>query len=357
MKILIATGIYPPEIGGPATYAFLVENELKKRGHEVFVLPFRVVRKYPTIIRHIFYFIKVCKKILWADIVLAQDTVSVGLPSLIASKITNKPIVIRVPGDFAWEQGVQRFGVKENIDDFQNKKYGFRVELLRKVQKFVVKKASFVITPSDYFKKVVFNWGVKSEKIICIYNGVSVPENITKKTFDNNTIVTAGRLVPWKGFDLLIKSIKNINADLLIIGDGEDKNRLEKLVKDLNVSDKVFFVGRLPREELLSYIKGSSLFVLTSSFESFSFQLVEAMMIGATVVALKAGNLSEIIKDKENGVLIEKNEIDNLSVILNSLLKDKELRDRLSSMAKDDSKKYSVSNTVDKLEKLFNNLI
>ena len=357
MKILIATGIYPPEIGGPATYAFLVENELKKRGHEVKVLPFRAVRKYPTIIRHIVYFLKVIKKVIWADIVLAQDTVSVGLPSLLASKITNKPIVIRVPGDFAWEQGVQRFGVKESIDDFQNKKYGFRVELLRKVQKFVVSYASFVITPSDYFKKIVSNWGVNPEKIIRIYNGVSVPENITKKTFNKDTIVTAGRFVPWKGFDLLIKNIKNIDADLFIIGDGEDKKRLQHIVSECKVTDKVFFVGKLPREELLSYIKGSSIFVLPSSFESFSFQLVEAMMLGVPVVALDAGNLNEIIKDKENGILIQKDQIDNLAVILNSLIKDKDFCNILSSKAKDDSNKYSVLNTVDELEKIFTSLI
>ena len=92
MNILITTGIYPPEIGGPATYAFLVEGELKNRGHRVRVLPFRIVRKYPTIIRHIIYFFKIIKKIWWADIILTQDTVSVGLPSVMAAKFLRKPM-------------------------------------------------------------------------------------------------------------------------------------------------------------------------------------------------------------------------------------------------------------------------
>lgn len=357
MKILIATGIYPPEIGGPATYAFLVEGEFKKRGHLVKVLPFRIVRKYPSIIRHFLYFIKAFKKILWADIVLAQDTVSVGLPSILAAKLLRKPIVVRVPGDFAWEQGVQRFGVKEGIDDFQKKKYGFRVELLRSIQKFVVRKASFVITPSDYFKRVVSLWGVESKKLQRIYNGVSIPENINPKKFNKKTIVSSGRLVPWKGFDILVSLISKVDADLVIVGEGEDKERLQKLVIENKVSDKVHFLGSLKREELMSVIAGGTLFVLPSSFESFSFQLVEAMMLGSTVVTLNTGNLDEIIKDGENGILVEKTKIDNLSEILNNLLVNEELRNKLSKNAKEDSKKFSIDKTVDELEHLFKKLL
>lgn len=357
MKILIATGIYPPEIGGPATYAVIVETEFKKRGHEVRVLPFRVVRKYPSLIRHFLFFLKVLKHAFWADIVLAQDTVSVGLPSLLACKILRKPIVVRVPGDFAWEQGVQRFGVKESIDDFQKKKYGFRVELLRSVQKFIVKKADFVMTPSDYFKSIVSLWGVLPKRLERVYNGVSIPENILPKVFSKKTIVSSGRLVPWKGFDTLIKCISKVDANLVIVGEGEDRKRLEDLVIENKVSDKVSFTGSLKREELLSFVSGSSLFVLPSSFESFSFQLVEAMMLGLTVVALDAGNLNEIIKNGENGVLIEKTKIENLPEILNSLLDDEGLRSKLSSSAKEDSKKFSIDKTVDEVENIFKKLL
>lgn len=357
MKILIATGIYPPEIGGPATYAFLVRGEFEKRGHEVKILPFRVVRKYPTVIRHILYFLKVLKLVFWAEIVLAQDTVSVGLPSVLAAKILRKPIIIRVPGDFAWEQGVQRFGVKEGIDDFQKNKYGFRVEILRKIQKFVVRKSNKVIVPSDYFKSVVLSWGVKPENLIRIYNGVSVPENTEPKYFSEKTIVTSGRLVPWKGFDVLINSISKINAKLIIIGDGDDKKRLESLILEKNLDEKVSLIGSLNRKDLMSFISGADIFVLPSTFESFSFQLVEAMMLGSVVVALNAGNISEIIENGKNGILVEKNNTENLSVILNDLLSDKNKRERLSLFAKEDSKRFSLEKTVDQLENLFKKLI
>lgn len=357
MKILITTGIYPPEIGGPATYALLVEKELKNRGHQVYVLPFRVVRSYPTIIRHIIYFCKIIKNIWWADIVLAQDTVSVGFPSILASRMLMKPVVVRVPGDFAWEQGVQRFGVKESIDDFQKKKYGFRVEFLRSIQKFVVEKADFIITPSDYFKSVVSSWGVSAQRLQRVYNGVSIPENISPKVFSRKTIVSAGRLVPWKGFDTLIKSISTVNADLVIVGDGEDRKRLEDLVIENKVSDKVSFTGSLKREDLMCLICGSSLFVLPSSFESFSFQLVEAMMLGSVVVALNTGNLGEIIKNGQNGVLVDISEIESLPKILTDLLNNEQLCKQLSLSAKEDSKKFSIDKTVDEVENIFKKLL
>lgn len=357
MKILINTGLYPPEIGGPATYAVLVENALKERGHDVYILPFRDVRIYPSVIRHFLYFLKTIRLLRLVDIVLAQDTVSVGLPSVMACKLMNKRVVIRVPGDFAWEQGVQRFGVSEGVDDFQKTKYGFRVELLRSIQKWVVRNADFVITPSDYFLGLVRGWGVKASQSQRIYNGVSIPDAIVSKVFERPTIVSAGRLVPWKGFDILIDVVRDVPADLIIVGEGEDRTRLEGLALQKGIKDKVQFMGALPRSELLSYVSGSSIFVLPSSFESFSFQLVEAMMLGCTVVALNAGNLNEIIKTGENGILVDKTEIKNLPILLKRVLNDINLSNRLGEKAKGDSQKFSIGITVSELLNVFKSLV
>ncbi|MDQ5893447.1 MAG: hypothetical protein QG640_459, partial [Patescibacteria group bacterium] len=138
MKILISTGIYPPDIGGPATYSKLLFDELPKYGHEVSILSFGEVRHLPKVVRHLSYLFKLLNRAKSVDLIFAQDTVSVGLPALIASRILKKKFFVRVPGDYAWEQSVQRFGVKESIDDFQNKKYGLKVEFLRKLQKITV---------------------------------------------------------------------------------------------------------------------------------------------------------------------------------------------------------------------------
>ena len=198
MKILIATGIYPPDIGGPATYTALLEAELLRRGIAVSVLPFSAVRRLPRVIRHLVYLARCFLLAGRATIVYAQDPVSVGLPALCASRLAGKPFIIRVAGDYAWEQAVQRFGVSDGIDEFQIKKYGWKTEILRSIQKFVVRRAHAVIVPSGYFKKLVGGWMSRPENIEAIYNGIQLgkltAENQEPKT---KTIISAGRLVPW----------------------------------------------------------------------------------------------------------------------------------------------------------------
>src|SRR3989344_3417186 len=78
MKILIATGIFPPHIGGPAQYAKNLQIEFEKLGHEVKVATYTVERKLPTGIRHLFFFFKILPKTFWADAVVALVTFSVG---------------------------------------------------------------------------------------------------------------------------------------------------------------------------------------------------------------------------------------------------------------------------------------
>lgn len=137
-SILIATGIYPPEVGGPATYTVLVEGELRSRGWNVEVLPFRTVRFLPKVIRHIAYFFLVIIRSINKRYIYAQDVASVGLPALLASRLVFRKFVVRVPGDFAWEQGTQRFG--DTIDDFQNKKYDWKNRIFEEHTKVCSKK-------------------------------------------------------------------------------------------------------------------------------------------------------------------------------------------------------------------------
>ena len=110
MKILIATGIYPPDIGGPAQYAYETEQAFKRAGHEVTVLAFRLERKLPTGIRHLYYFLRVIFSLRGVDLIFSPDTWSAALPATIAAKIFGKKIILRTGGDFLWEWYVERTG-------------------------------------------------------------------------------------------------------------------------------------------------------------------------------------------------------------------------------------------------------
>src|SRR3989338_8932626 len=117
MRIVIAAGIYPPETGGPATYAKAMADELPARGIFVEVLPLREARRYSPF-HHIAYACMLFARAKDADIIFAQYSVSVGLAAFFVSRLRGKRFLIRVGGDYAWEQSVQRFGVKENLDAF-----------------------------------------------------------------------------------------------------------------------------------------------------------------------------------------------------------------------------------------------
>lgn len=354
MKILIATGIYPPDIGGPATYSKLLFDELPKRNIEVEVLSFGEVRGLPKVLRHFVYFLKLLSRGRKVDLIFAQDTVSVGLPALYASRVLRAKFFVRVPGDYAWEQSVQRFGVKENIDDFQNRTYDKKTEFLKKIQRKVVNGADKVITPSQYFKKLVSGWMDNKDKVYCIYNGIDLNMNDrTTVNFIPKSIISAGRLVSWKGFAQLIQMMKYLPEwKLTIAGDGPMRRELEEIIQIDNLGSRVKLIGQIPHADLMKEIKKSEVFVLNTHFESFSFQVVEAMALGTPVVTTNIGNLSEIVDHEKSGILVSPDDLDAIKNACMKISSDKNFREKIVGEAKEKSKQFSIGNTLDELIKL-----
>lgn len=360
MKILLATGIYPPEIGGPATYAYLLAQELPKRGIQVEVLPFRTVRHLPRVARHIVYFFKILRRARSADVIFTQDPVSTGLPAVCAGKISGKKTVLRVAGDYAWEQSRQRYGLTDTIDEFQGKHYGGAVGFLRGIQRFSVRHADVVITPSRYFNRLVSGWtagrgAVSPVKVLTIYNGIGLALDFEKlPKFEQKTIITAGRLVPWKGFDTLISLLPKLKGwRLKIAGDGPDKQRLASLAGRTGVLDRIDFLGTIERPKLFSEIYRSHLFALLSTFESFSFQTVEAMHVGVPVIAARIGNLEEIIDDGRNGLLIDPKDEGRFVELAEKILSDQVFAAGLAKEAQRKAAEFSVDRLVESLSRLF----
>ena len=156
MRVLIATPLYPPESGGPATYAKLLEGGLPSRGFEVELVKFADVKRLPKFIRHFIYFLHVLEGARGVDLVLALDAVSVGFPAMLAARIARKPFVVKIVGDYAWEQGQQRFGITQTLDEFVKTKHvPFSVRMLRKIETRVARKAKRIIVPSNYLKGIV----------------------------------------------------------------------------------------------------------------------------------------------------------------------------------------------------------
>lgn len=119
MKIIIATPLYPPQVGGPAKYAQALEEAFAQHGAGVRTISYSALERVAPIgLRHALYALRVCARLVRADAVLALDTWSVGLPALLCAQLLGKPCVVRIGGDFLWESYVARTKEPVTLSDF-----------------------------------------------------------------------------------------------------------------------------------------------------------------------------------------------------------------------------------------------
>src|SRR3989344_4043284 len=122
MKIVIATPLYPPEVGGPSQYALNLEKAFTALGHQTVVVQYGALKKFPTGIRHMLYAWKLLFRVVGADAIIGLDTYSVGLPAALVGRLTQVPLLIRIGGDFLWERHVERTGDLIPLPHFYNKR-------------------------------------------------------------------------------------------------------------------------------------------------------------------------------------------------------------------------------------------
>jgi glycosyltransferase involved in cell wall biosynthesis len=370
MKIVVATGLYPPDIGGPATYAKMLEEHLPQSGIEISVFAFGEVRYLPKLVRHIVYAYRLFKKTKEANLIYALDPISVGLPALLVSKLTGKPYLVRLGGDYAWEQGQIRFGLTGTLDEYtaKTKHRPLPVKVLALLQALVVKQAKFVILPSEYLKSVVLTWGVKEEKIKVIYSAlfplpVSDTREVIRETlsYEGLVLITAARLTPWKGIPCLINLVAKLKSEgkkvtLVVAGDGAARPSLEAMAKEHDVSASIRFVGRLSKEALGAAIKGSDIFVFNPSYEGLPHQLLEVMDLGVSVVASNIAGNREVLTDKVSGLLVEQDDLNGFIEAIKTVTTDEKLRESLVFRAQERTKDFEQSKVTDKLIKLLKSI-
>jgi glycosyltransferase involved in cell wall biosynthesis len=308
------------------------------------------VRQLPVGIRHLFYLFLLLKQARSTDLFLALDSVSVGLPVHVASCVTGKPYVVKVVGDYAWEQGRQRFGVQSTLDTFvRERKQHLIVQMFQAIQKHVAMHARHVIVPSKYLKEILVTWGVPTHKIEVIYNAIDVPGTgvvpISVAGLSQPRIVTVGRLVPWKGVHGVIETVANLRAEfpglpLIVIGDGPERQRLEAHAREL-LADNVVFTGALSHDDTLAVLRSASVFVLNSTYEGLSHILIEALNEGVPIVATRVGGNPELITDKENGLLVPAGDSKELNQALRDILSDSGLAERLGRAAQNSSVRFT----------------
>lgn len=347
MQILIVTGIFPPDIGGPATYVPAIGRFLESAGHRVSVItwsriveegsryPFPVIRipsSQNRLIRSLQTVAAIVRLGRGADVVFANG---LAFESTVASRIIGRPIVLKIVGDWAWERAVLRKWTISDFSHFQREKGALRIRLLKKIRNGWARAADRIIVPSHFLADCVRQWGVSKERIKVVYNSFDplhlAPSHPGPLPASRN-VLTVGRLVPWKGVDGIIRCLQQLeNVGLVVVGSGPEEAALRRLVRSLGMEQQVFFVGLRSRSETLGLMKACQAFALNSSYEGFPHVILEAMSAGIPVIARAAGGVPEIVQDGHNGLLISDDE--SLCRALSSLLQDSTLSERLTRNA------------------------
>jgi glycosyltransferase involved in cell wall biosynthesis len=217
-----------------------------------------------------------------------------------------------------------------------------------------------IITDDGTFgDKVLKRLGNTTKKIYFWKNGVSFDSNnniistekinairrLYKIEEKDHVLITISRLVYWKRVDRTIIAFHKIINDipdckLVIVGDGNDKVNLQKLSRKLGLDDKVIFTGAVSHNKVLEFLKLADIFLSSSDLSNVGNPLLEAMMSGKPIITLNTGNTSSIIKNWQNGVLVEVDELTELPEYIKKLLLNKKFALRLGNSAK----KYAIEN-------------
>lgn len=343
MKILITVGIFPPDIGGPASFVPKIAELYSNSGHDVTVvcltdrkqtdnLNFKVVRilrNQNLLIRWIKTVSQIIRQGYNADLLFVN-----GLPmeSYIANIFTRKKLIRKIVGDWAWERGMNKKIINESFDEFQNNKHNLHLEIAKFSRGWTATKADLIITPSNHLKNVVKGWGVKENRIKVIYNGTKLknkPNSINDQPNDYFKFITVGRLAPWKNIDIIIEALNdykkaNQNFIFYIVGSGPEETKLKKLVNDLDLENFVTFTGQLQKDDLNYYLQKSDIYIQASSYEGLPHVILEAMSHNLSIISTPIGGTNEVIQDGKNGWVWElennfKPNKNNLIEIFNNL--------------------------------------
>ena len=278
LNILICTGIYPPDIGGPAKYAKNIADEFSRNGNKVKVLTCGIEKKLPIAIRHAWYFLRTIFALPKNDLIIGLDIFSTGFPAVLASKIFGKKTILRVGGDFLWETYIESTGHLIKLKDFYEKQpqLSLKFKIIALLQKFALKNASALAFNTgwqkDFFEKI---YKLNPRKNFIIENFYPEKSVVAEKVDKANefNFLFAGRKIKFKNLKLLEEVFESLKSAGI-------KARLET-------------VDSLTYEELQEKIKNSYAVITTSVSDFAPNFIVESLSANKPFILTKECGLAE----------------------------------------------------------------
>jgi glycosyltransferase involved in cell wall biosynthesis len=357
MKILY--GITKSNFGGAQRYVFDLAKEAKARGHEVAVicggkgLLVRNLEKEDIRV--------IALDNLQRDIALGKEFSSFW--KILKILREEKPDIFHINSSKMGGLGALagRFARTYKII-FTAHGWAFN-EPRPGYQKFIIKFFAWLtvilshttICVSESTRAQVSNWPFVESKILVIPNGIREFHLLPRET----TVFTVGvisELHQIKGLDILLKAwnkfSKKHKVNLSIIGEGEERKKLEKLVKELGIGDSVVFKGFL--DNARARLKDFDIFVLPSRSEAMPYSLLEAGIVGLPTIATSVGGIAEVIENGINGILVPPEDVESLFSSLLLFYENPRMRDRLGIALKETiMEKFSLEQMFEKTFKIY----
>ena len=319
MDILITVGIFPPDIGGPASFVPKIAKYLINKGHNVKIIclsdkehltykddinVIRINRNSPIIFRWLKTIVKIYSNSKKSDLIFVNG---LGTETTIANLFIRKKVIRKIVGDPVWERVYNKNLIDESFDDFQENNHGLSISLQKMIRNWSINKSNLIITPSQHLKNFIDKIGF-DKNIFVINNGVNIEQH-NKVVLENNIIqlLVVSRLVSQKNIDSIIKAVKvmeNENIILNIVGDGSEINNLKLLVKKYELDKKINFIGKIENTKLNEYLKNADIFIQASNYEGLPHSILEAMNFEIPILSTDVGGCSVLLNKGERGYII-----------------------------------------------------
>jgi glycogen synthase len=283
-----------------------------------------------------------------ADLLHVQCVSSNAYYALWAKRVLRLPLVISLQGELTMDA----------TQVFQ------RSKLAQSLMRWALTDADAVTACSAQTLKDAEEFYGKSlgDKGRVIMNGVTLTDFTQGKTYQHPRpyILGIGRLVPQKGFDVLIRAYARsgiTSHDLMLVGEGSEEAELKRLVAELGLTGRVFMPGRADRADAVAYFNGCSFFVLPSRMEPMGIVLFEAMAASKAIIASNVGGVPENVRHEETGLLVPGDDVDALSLALQRLESDMALRACLAAAGNRYVQNYDWAKIADQYAEVYQTVL
>ncbi|MDQ2863124.1 MAG: glycosyltransferase [Bacteroidota bacterium] len=380
MKILFVSDTYYPHVNGVYYFVCRIAPMLQAEGHEVAVIA-------PSESMSASF-----KKIDDIDVygipsfsVLFYSTIRIPLPFLKKHRIRKiiknfNPDIIHIQDHFLICKAVLRLNRELKIpiiatNHFMPENLTMLVrspKLKQFFEKFLWKDFSkafnqvkLVTTPTETGVDIIRSR--LSVETVAISSGIDLkkftPFGDTRKIKekynipDNPILLYAGRIDPEKHIEEILQAVaiasKKIDFCFVIVGKGISKKSLEYLVDKLGINENVIFTGFVPDEDLPYFFKLSRCFIIASIAELLSLVTLQAMASGLPIIAVKAGALVELVKDKLNGYLYDEGDLPALAQYIENILTNDDLYQEMSKKSLEYVQEHDINKTLKSFEKVY----